>query len=294
MSSINPKKCAQCGLCIEVCPNRIIYRSKSGEIKIKKDKEKLCMHCGHCMAICPSKAISINGLSYQNNFYDLQKISTISSTESFFNLISTRRAIRNFKNKKVSREILEKIIKAISLAPPSFPPLKIELSVVQDTKVIKQALPYMLRIYTSLIKATKNPILRFFIKKKIGRNKYGILQNHIIPLMSTELPDLKNATIDIITRNAPAMIIFHAQRGAENIETDAHIALSFGFLAAHSLGLGACPVDLIPPTIERVDKLKKIFKIPANNKVVSAMILGYPKYNYIRAIKRKLKHVEWI
>jgi nitroreductase len=37
------------------------------------------------------------------------------------------------------------------------------------------------------------------------------------------------------------MIVFHANRDAENNEADGYIALSHGFLAAHALGLGARP-----------------------------------------------------
>jgi len=90
------------------------------------------------------------------------------------------------------------------------------------------------------------------------------------------------------------MIVFHAHRDAENYEADVYIALAYGFLAAHALGLGATPIDLIPPAIQNSPELRKLFSIPDSNVVVACMILGYPKYRYQRGIKRELRSVAWI
>lgn len=105
---------------------------------------------------------------------------------------------------------------------------------------------------------------------------------------------MKDGTEDTITRYAPAMILFHADKKTDNFRTDINIALTYGFLSAHALGLGASAIDLIPPAVERVKELRELFQIPEGNTVVSAMILGYPKYKYKRAIKRELKSVTWI
>jgi nitroreductase len=112
--------------------------------------------------------------------------------------------------------------------------------------------------------------------------------------MESRLPELKQGAEDTITRYAPAMIIFHAHRDAENYETDINIALTYGFLAAHALGLGGTAIDLIPPAIQNSPELRKLFSIPDNNVPVAAMILGYPKYRYQRGIKRELKSVTWV
>jgi nitroreductase len=112
--------------------------------------------------------------------------------------------------------------------------------------------------------------------------------------MKNRLPELKMGIEDTITRNAPAMILFHANRDAENYRGDIYIALTYGFLAAYALGLGGSAMDIIPPPIERNRELRKMFFIPDTNEVVGCMILGYPKYRYKRGIKRELKSVKWI
>jgi len=244
------------------------------------------------MAICPTQSFVVKGLSYSKDFFELSD--PIAPDIVFFNMIATRRAIRNFKDKPVPKELLEKIVHAITFAPPGFTPIKTEVTVIQDTEVIRKALPYMIRVYDELVTAMNNPIARLFIRQKVGSAKYKTIKNHVVPLMKSRLPELKLGAEDTITRNAPTMILFHADRNAENYETDIHIALTYGFLAAHALGLGGSAMDLIPPAIQNNQELKRMLSIPDGNNVVGSMILGYPKYRYQRGIKRDLKSVSWI
>lgn len=289
--TIDTKTCNVCGACGEVCPNKIMKKEDSTRMVFRPDRILLCVTCGHCMAVCPTKSITVNGLSYSRDFTELPQGDY---ADAFWNMITSRRAIRNFADKPVPREMLEKIVAAITYAPPSFPPIKTAIVVVQDTATIRKALPYMIEMYDSLIKAMDKPVVRFFIKRQVGTETYKMLVNHVVPLMKSRLPELKAGTEDTITRNAPSMLVFHANRNVENYRSDIYIALTFGLLAAHALGLGASAIDLIPPTIERSQELRKMFLIPDGNEVVASMIIGFPKYKYQRAIKRELKSVKWI
>ena len=284
--------CKICGLCREVCPMKIMKKDRSDGISFRQDRLPFCIKCGQCMAICPTKSIIIEGLSYSRDFFEVSE--TRAAETSFFDMIANRRAIRNFQEKPVPKELLEKIVQAIPFAPPGFTPIKTEIVVVQDTEVIRKALPYIIEVYDYLVKAMKNPIARFFIRRKVGKAKFNTIENHVVPLMKNRLPELKKGVEDTITRYAPAMIVFHANRNAENYEADIYIALTYGFLAAHALGLGGSAMDLIPPAIQNKQELRKMFLIPDRNVVVTSMILGYPKYSYQRGIKRELKSVTWI
>jgi len=290
--SISPETCKVCALCEEVCPNKIIRKDASNRMSFREDRLPLCFRCGQCMAICPTKSILIGGLSYERDFFEISEIFSLEN--SFLTMIANRRAIRNFQDKPVSRELLEKIVQAIAFAPPSFPPIKTEIVVVQDTALIRKALPYMIEVYDFLVKAMNNPVMRLFIRQQVGRETFNTIRNHVVPLLKSRLPELKGGVEDTITRYAPAMIIFHANRNEENYEADIYIALSYGFLAAHSLGLGGSAMDIIPPAIERNRELRRMFLIPEENKVVASMIVGYPKYKYRRGIKRNLKSAKWI
>ncbi len=289
---IEKESCKKCLFCAEVCPNKIIYKNENNIMLFRKDRIELCFKCGQCMAICPTKSINIQGLSYNEDFFDLPKQE--SYEEGFFNLLYSRRAVRNFSNKPVSREVLEKIVKAISFAPPSFPPIKTELIVVQNQLIIREALPYMIELFDFLVKAMSNPIMRVFIKKETGKKLFATMQKHLIPLMIKRLPFLKNGSENTITRDAPAMILFLADRDGDDIREDIYIAATIGILAAHSLGLGGSIMDIIPPAIEKKKELRKMFNVSDNQEVVASIILGYPKYKYQRGINRKINNIKWI
>ena len=292
VNTINFETCKVCGLCAEVCPNRIIMKDGSNGMIFRTDRIAFCFKCGQCMAVCPTKSINVEGLSYSDDFVELPGDSA--HKDDFMNMIVTRRAIRNFQDRPVPREMLEKIVDAITFSPPSFPPIKTEIVLVQDTGIIRRALPHMIELYDSLVKAMDNPVARLFVKRRAGQEKFRLMESHVVPLLKARLPDLKAGTDDTITRYAPAMILFHANKNEENYKQDIYIALTYGFLAAHALGLGGSAMDLIPPAIERNKELRKMFRIPENNEVVASMIVGFPKYKYQRVIRRKLKRITWI
>ena len=289
---IDQSTCSDCGLCAEVCPAKLYIKAGNRGIGIRQDRLPFCIQCGQCMAVCPSRSVTVNGFSYERDFFELA--GPIAADASFMEMITTRRAIRNFKDKAVPRDLLEQVVQAVAFAPPGFTPIKTELVVVQDPEIVRTALSYMIEVYDGLLKALRNPVARVVIRRKVGPAKFKTLQNHVVPLMKNRLPELKSGKEDTITRHAPAMIVFHAHKDAENYETDIHIALTYTFLAAHALGLGGSAMDLIPPAIQNSAELRKMLAIPESNVVVGATILGYPKYCYQRSIKRDLKRIVWI
>lgn len=291
MITFSAQSCSACGLCEAVCPNRIICKSEQG-MTVISDRLPLCFKCGQCMSICPNTAVQVEGLSYDKDFFEIKGF--CADENAFYQMIATRRAVRNFKDTPVTAEKLQKIVEAISLAPVGFPPVKTEIVVVQSRQVMQQALPYMVDLYDSLFTAYKNPIARVFIKNEVGKQRFKLMQTHLMPLLRVRLPGLKAGTEDTITRNAPAMILFHADKDGEDISADIVIAATYCMLAAHAMGLGGSIMDLIPPAINKKPELKALFNIPTSHEVVTSVIIGIPKYQYQRGIKRNLKSVQWV
>jgi nitroreductase/Pyruvate/2-oxoacid:ferredoxin oxidoreductase delta subunit len=284
--------CTACGLCARVCPNLVLMKDDAGAMAVRAARAHVCFACGQCMAVCPTRSVSVRGLSYERDFYDLPASGP--DALSFFDLLRTRRAVRAFRDRPVPRELLEKVVQAIALAPPGFPPLKTGIIVVQDTSVIRRALPHMIDLYGKLMRAMKNPFARFFIRREVGLQKYTLMRTHLVPLLETRMAGLLAGTEDTITRGAPAMILFHADRTAEDAHEDLFIAAAYGSLAAHALGLGGSIMSIIPPAVDRTPELRKLLKVPDGHEVVTSLILGYPAVKYRRGIKRHLKSVTWI
>jgi ferredoxin len=290
--TVHTETCRACGLCGQVCPNLITAKGHDGVMFVRPDRQIHCTQCGQCMAICPTESIQVEGLSYTEDLIPLPMVAPVA--DQFWSLIASRRAVRTYRREPVPRELLEQVVDAISFAPPSFPPVKIEAVVVQDPAAMRKALPIMIDQYDKVVQAVQNPIARRMIRRRVGPDKYQMLESHVVPLMEGRLPALRAGTEDTITRGAPAMILLHARQDAENRVADAYVALAFGLLAAHALGLGACPLDLVPPAVDRSPRLREMFKIPMNNVPIAAFILGYPRNPYRRAIRRRLRWVEWV
>ena len=289
---IDLQTCIRCGACAEACPNQILARGKDGEVSFRPDRLSLCIQCGHCMAVCPTPSVSAGDLTLEKDFFDLPRGGM--GECDFFNFLACRRSVRNFQDKPVAREMLQRIVDAVALAPMGFPPHKVEVTVVQNRATIRKALPGMMKLYRTLNKGMKNPLVRFLMKKKMKPEIFKTLLTHVMPAMEIGLPEMKEKGRDLFTRGAPALILFHARRDSENHTEDIQIALTYGLLAAHSLGLGATAIGLIPPAVERNRELRELFQIPRDNEVLASMIVGHPKLSYKRGIRRELARVNWI
>lgn len=63
MIQVNSGLCKSCGLCIPVCPSRLLARgtaaNKNGYLTIVQQNAKRCTACRLCAVMCPDSAISV-------------------------------------------------------------------------------------------------------------------------------------------------------------------------------------------------------------------------------------------
>lgn len=288
---VNQETCSKCGTCASICPARAINHSKGEFPSPNSNREQTCILCAQCMAICPKEAISIEGLS-DKDLLDLPE--NTPDYQAFFDLLITRRSTRNFKDLPVPRELLEQVIQAIAQAPMGFPPHKTHVTLVQDRSTVLKMLPIITKIYEDMLGWMKNPVIRFAIKSQTDPETFSSIKNHLLPLMSIRLPEMKKTNSDEITWGAPALMLFHAHKTAETHTVDACIALTYAFLAAHALGLGVTVSGLIPPAVNHSPELQKMLKIPEDHEVVCCIMLGYPQYKFKKGIKRPLASINWV
>jgi len=274
---------------MDVCPCNIIGISENGELCFIPERASICQKCGQCMAVCKTKSIVVDGLGYDSNFMDLPQNNV--DYNAFIDFLANRRSIRNFKDKAVPRDIIEKVLKAISFAPYGAEPEKIHITVVNDRKKIESALPYIESFLDKIVKWIEHPIASRMMKRRSSPEKYNTVKNHLYPI--AKLGNYKLKEGDRITRNAPAIIILHARKDAEEHTSNSMIYATYLMLAAHSLGLGATIIGIVPPSINRVREIREIFRIPDENEAIMSLILGYPKIKYKRTIVRK-RQAEWL
>jgi len=285
-NNINLSHCKNCGICTEVCPNKII--GKNGNPRFKQEREHLCLQCGQCMAICPKKAIQIESLSYENDFIEIS--SNKSNYENFIETLSSRRSVRNFKNIPVSEELIDEIVDSVSYAPFGASPEKMEISIINNREKIESALPLISDFFKGLEKMVENPITSRLLRLLAGKENFQTVKNHLYPIAKGGNYNLKNW--DGITRGAPCIITMHAAKDAEAHTNNGVIYATYIMLAAHAIGLGATMVECVIAAINRDKKLKHIFQIPNDNEAIMSVIVGHPKYQYKRTTKRNKHKVQ--
>ncbi len=290
MTTVNQDTCKKCKLCIEVCPCNILRTNEKEEVCFIPEREVICLKCGQCMAICSTQSIMVNGISYDNDCIDLPENNV--DYKTFIDFLANRRSVRNFKNKPVSNEIINKILASISYAPFGADPEKVNVTIVNNRKKIESTLPHIEGFLDNIVKWIENPMTSFMIKRKKSQETFNTIKNHLYPIAKLENYKLKFG--DRITRSAPAIIIFHANKKAEEHTNNSLIYATYVMLAANSLGLGATMIGIIPAAINKVKEVRDIFQIPTENEAIMSVIIGYPKYKYKQTIKRKVQKINWI
>ena len=106
MVTIDQELCIGCGICAKDCPGHAIA-VKEGKAQVIHS----CIQCGHCVAVCPVRAAAIPEYDMEDvEEYDPETFRL--SPETFLHAVKFRRSIRNFKEKPLEKEKLERIIDA--------------------------------------------------------------------------------------------------------------------------------------------------------------------------------------
>lgn len=168
------------------------------------------------------------------------------------------------------------------------------LTIIPDRALIEKGLPILTDYYRKLIGWLKNPLMRFLIRRRVDRATFRTLVEHILPLYEVELELAGRTGEDIFTYGAPALVLFHAPEDAPDHTENILIALTYGFLAAHALGLGATVLGIIPPILNRSPELQELWKLPGGHECVTSMIVGHPRARFRRGIRRPMPGVHWL
>jgi len=108
------------------------------------------------MAVCSTEAIESDGLSYEYDFMDLPD-QNLDHT-GYLNFLANRRSVRNFKDKPITRELLDQILESVAYAPSGAEPEKITITVINNRERIEAALPYIAEFLDNIVKWMENPI----------------------------------------------------------------------------------------------------------------------------------------
>jgi ferredoxin len=286
--------CSGCGACADVCPAHVFeVVEEDGEQRARRAAAFAdgCQRCGHCLAVCPTGALAVEGIRPEDLF---PLAPSRLEADDLERLLERRRSVRAFRDEPVPREVLERIVAMVALAPMSYAPHKLSLTVVASPGAMAAARADYAALYEGLARAWRRRVMRWFIRRELSPDGFTGLAEHVMPTLGARLAGMRAGRWDTITRGAPAMILFHSRPDAGGCTRDAPIAAGWALLAAHALGLGATMIDLVPPAVNRSPALRRRLGLPAGQVVHAAVVLGRPRYRFLRGIRRALPAVRWV
>jgi nitroreductase len=167
------------------------------------------------------------------------------------NLFRAKRSLRRYKKKKIGEDSLNKILQAIRYAPSGGNSRMWKFVLVSNQKKIEILRE---RIIEEVSKVNPMYAKAYRVKKKLG--------------------------MDPIFFNAPHLLILYYPPNSLSSGINSGIALTYGMLAAESIGVGSCWIGVAHRLLAANENLRNMFNIDG---IVGGVItLGYPAIKYYR------------
>lgn len=262
---INYNKCTNCGLCVIECPRRYSEDEEQDKI-IFHDPSGSCILCGHCIAICPEEAVLYENMGDDPYVFDgIEDLSNYIPYEKMYNFLRANRSIRHYKNEKVPDDILQKVLRAMECAP---------------TGANLRAEKFAILSKREQLKSLSDAIMEELLKNPATRSQFS------------ESFKIKNKIYEYpMFHDAPHVIFVYSNGRTAFEHYNIGNIITYGRLAAQSLGLGTCYNGWTQIAFELNHKLTKLAGI--KGKSWGVITLGYPDVNYLRCPPRSHKKVSF-
>lgn len=262
MVIIDSKKCLGCGRCVKDCvANNIVMENGTALAK------KSCFLCGHCVAVCPVNAVFVPEYNMKE-VKEYKKSEFALDPDVLLNAIKFRRSVRDYKNRPVEKEKLQKILEAGRFSATAknnqdchFVFIQEELSVAKD--LVWQYIEDNIPEKTKDIPREFLPYVGFYRQRKA------------------------NPEADFLFQNAPVVLFI-----TSDWSVDPGLAAQNMELMAVSQGLGTLYNGFLAGIADKNAKLKKWLGIEGKT-IKACMLIGYPNVIYSRTVPRKEANVIW-
>jgi nitroreductase/NAD-dependent dihydropyrimidine dehydrogenase PreA subunit len=258
--TVNKETCTKCGLCSKMCS--IIYFKEGSFPRQLPGTDEFCLRCGHCLGVCPTGSLIHQEMPVEQT-HPIDKTQEINFKQSA-QLIKGRRSIREYLDKDVSKEEIERIIEVARYSPTGHNNQEVQWLVINNRAFIRK------------LSAIGADWLRYMLKTNPGMADMfkGAVQ-------AVEMGQ------DIFLRDAPAIVMAFAEKNNAMCATDCAIALGYFDLAAKTAGLGCCWAGFFYMSAGNYPAMMKAIDLPEGMAPYGALMVGYPKYKYHRAPARK-------
>lgn len=262
---IDQLKCKQCGICVQLCPPRVLKMGKLGPVATRPE---LCMACGHCVAVCPSDAIdNINAPRAKQT--ELKNFPVIDA-QTAQDFMKSRRSTRKFKDVEISRDKIIELLDIARFAPTASNSQGISYIIIDDKKLLKK-----------ITDVTMN-----WMECQLDYQSHWSFPYHV--------HDYKETGLDVILHDAPVLIVATAPEIHKNGRENTIFSLAYLELYATALGLGSVWAGLLEMcAFSNYAPLIELFHIQENYVFTGAVMVGIPLYRFKRLVDRNPLQFSW-
>jgi ferredoxin len=280
-------RCTACGLCARVCKGGAI--SMEGD-KVRVDQTRLfgCLGCGQCVAVCPSGAIVVEGRDLgPRDVIDVPPAEARAGYGPLHSLMLARRSVRDFTERDVEPETVEKLLDSASTAPMGVPPSDVRVLVVSGREKVRELRRDLLGAVRGM-RPLFSPPLAYLLRPFIGKEAYEVLTAFVGPAVNAFI-EKDGEGVDWLLYDAPLALYFYGGPYAD--DADPVIAATYAMLAGESLGLGSCMLGFPGPVLKRSKRLRTKYGLPGTFRQGIVVVFGYPAVRYQHALRRRFAEV---
>lgn len=288
---IHREKCTGCGLCVSVCKD---FSLKIEDRKVRAADNPCfgCIGCGHCMAICPSDAIEIHGRTLSpDDLFDLPDKEKAASYDALLALLQRRRSIREFEDKPVGNDLIQKILDAAQTAPMGLPPSDVNVLVLSSKEKVR-AFAEDFCAYLEGMKWFVSDWFLSLMRPFWGKTNDDLFRGFVKPLFRVYTENMR-AGINLVNYDAPLAMYFYGSPYSD--PADPIVAATYSMIAGETLGLGTCMLGAVHPLIQKGKRAKQ-FREAHGIRYASQeglfVIFGYPQVRYKKGVRRTFASID--